>query len=69
MPGGVVVFDDIITAHTPGVTAAVWQGATSDGLVPLCQTWKLYGTWDKALGIKIRKHCSPIHTGSWDTRC
>ena len=53
MPGGVVVFDDIITLHTPGVTAAVWQGVTSEGLVPLFQSMKFYGTWDAPFDIDL----------------
>lgn len=44
-PNGVVVFDDLLSAHTPGVTAAVWEGVANDGLVPLFQTIKFYGTW------------------------
>jgi predicted O-methyltransferase YrrM len=45
-PGGVVVFDDYRTAHTPGVSAAVWQ-ATAEDLRPFALTFnKLYATFD-----------------------
>ena len=53
MPGGFVIFDDIITLHTPGVTAAVWEGVIRDGLIPVYQTHKLYGTWDDPLKVEI----------------
>jgi hypothetical protein len=55
MPGGFVIFDDIITLHTPGVTAAVWEGVIRDGLIPVYQTHKLYGTWDEPLKVEIPK--------------
>jgi hypothetical protein len=55
MPGGFVIFDDIISLHTPGVTAAVWEGVILDGLVPVFQTHKLYGTWDDPLEVEIPK--------------
>lgn len=45
LPEGVVVFDDLLSPHTPGVTAAVWEGVANDGLIPLAQTVKFYGTW------------------------
>ena len=53
MPGGFVIFDDIITLHTPGVTAAVWEGVLHDDLVPVYQTHKFYGTWGEPLGMEI----------------
>ena len=55
MPGGFVIFDDIITLHTPGVTAAVWEGVILDGLMPVFQTHKLYGTRDDPLEVEIPK--------------
>lgn len=55
MPGGFVIFDDIIALHTPGVTAAVWEGVILDGLIPVFQTHKLYGTWDDPLEVEIPK--------------
>ena len=55
MPGGFVIFDDIITLHTPGVTAAVWEGVIHDGLIPLYQTHQFYGTWDEPLKVEIPK--------------
>ena len=53
MEGGVVVFDDIVSRHTPGVTAAVWEGVLVDELVPLLQSRKLYGTWGEPLPIDV----------------
>ena len=53
MPGGFVIFDDIVTLHTPGVTAAVWEGVIHDGLIPVYQTHKLYGTWSDPLDVEI----------------
>jgi hypothetical protein len=55
MPGGFVIFDDIITLHTPGVTAAVWEGVFHDGLIPVYQTHKLYGTWNDPINVEIPK--------------
>jgi hypothetical protein len=52
-PGGFVVFDDIITLHTPGVTAAVWEGVFKDDLIPLFQTTKLYATWGDPIDVEI----------------
>ncbi len=44
-PGGVVVFDDFRSEHTPGVAAAVWR-ATAGGLCPFAVTpVKLYATF------------------------
>ena len=37
-PGGLVVFDDFRSEHTPGTTAAVWQAVVNDGLVPVALT-------------------------------
>jgi hypothetical protein len=46
-PGGVVAFDDISTAHNPGVALAVWELVLGGRFVPFCLTQhKLYGTWD-----------------------
>jgi SAM-dependent methyltransferase len=55
VPGGFVVFDDIITLHAPGVTAAVWEGVVRDELTPLYQTSKLYATWGDPLKVDIPK--------------
>lgn len=45
--GGVVAFDDISTAHNPGVALAVWELVLAGDFVPFCLTQqKLYGTWD-----------------------
>ncbi|WP_207943389.1 class I SAM-dependent methyltransferase [Actinomadura sp. KC345] len=44
--GGVIVCDDYRSEHTPGVSAAVWEAVTVDGLRPICITpQKFYGTW------------------------
>jgi len=46
-PGGVVVFDDIRSEHTPGVAAAVWGDVAAGGLRPFCVSpSKLYGCFD-----------------------
>ncbi len=43
---GIAVFDDIRSAHTPGVAAAVWNSVVNDGLKPIViSRGKLYGTW------------------------
>lgn len=45
--GGIVVFDDYVTPHTPGVAAVVWEDVASHRLVPLAlSNHKFYGTWD-----------------------
>jgi hypothetical protein len=41
---GLIVMDDIISPHTPGVAAAAWEAVANGGLVPLIQTAKLYAT-------------------------
>jgi|ERR1035437_2032703 hypothetical protein len=47
---GIVVFDDIRQAHTPGVAAAVWEAVITNGLHPLVLSEdKLYGTWSDPL--------------------
>jgi hypothetical protein len=46
---GIVVFDDIRAAHTPGVWAAVWEAVITKGLRPIVVTeCKFYGTWGSA---------------------
>lgn len=48
-PGGVVVFDDFRSVHTPGVAAAVWEGVFTQGLVPVAVTHgKFYGCFSEA---------------------
>jgi hypothetical protein len=50
---GIVVFDDIRAAHTPGVPAAVWPEVATGGLRPICITPnKLYATWGDAKPIQ-----------------
>lgn len=53
MPGGYVIFDDLLSPHTPGVTAACWEGVANDQLVPVLQTVKMYGTWGDPLPIEV----------------
>src|ERR1039458_7787699 len=53
IPGGVVSFDDLLSPHTPGVTAAVWEGVANDGLIPILQSIKFYGTWDSPLHVEM----------------
>lgn len=46
-PGGIVIFDDYRSGHTPGVAAAVWGAMVTEGLIPIALTGKKwYGTWD-----------------------
>ncbi|MBB5871178.1 putative O-methyltransferase YrrM [Allocatelliglobosispora scoriae] len=48
-PEGIVVFDDIRAAHTPGVPAAVWPRVATGELRPIALTPnKLYATWGQA---------------------
>jgi predicted O-methyltransferase YrrM len=43
---GVVVCDDIRSAHTPGVAAATWEAVVNDALNPIVMSRaKLYSTW------------------------
>ena len=44
IPGGVVVFDDINSAHLPGVAAAIWPKVAAGSFVPVAITTKLYCT-------------------------
>lgn len=45
-PGGLVIFDDYRSEHTPGVSAAVWEAVFTDGLIPVALTGsKLYGVY------------------------
>ena len=45
-PGGLVVFDDWRSEHTPGVTAAVWEAVFGSGLVPVAVSpSKFYGVF------------------------
>ena len=53
IPGGVVIFDDLLSPHTPGVTAAVWEGVANDGLIPMLQSIKFYGTWSSPFSIDL----------------
>lgn len=47
MPGGVVVFDDYRSVHTPGVSAAVWEAVFNFGLKPICVTpIKMYASFE-----------------------
>ena len=45
-PGGVAVFDDWRSEHTPGVGAAVWEAVFTAGLIPIALTpYKFYGVY------------------------
>jgi hypothetical protein len=45
-PGGVAVFDDWRSEHTPGVGAAVWEAVFTGGLIPVALTpYKFYGVY------------------------
>ncbi len=43
-PDGLIVMDDMVNVHTPGVTAAVWSAIARGDIVPLIQTKKMYAT-------------------------
>lgn len=46
-PGGIVVFDDFRSEHTPGVAAAVWGAVAAGGLRPFALSpTKFYGSYD-----------------------
>ncbi len=53
---GIVVLDDIRSAHTPGVAAAAWA-AVANGLRPFAITMqKLYATWgDPTTGFTVAR--------------
>lgn len=43
--GAVIVLDDVLSAHTPGVSAAAWEAVARGDLIPLVQSHgKLYTT-------------------------
>lgn len=45
-PGGVAIFDDWRSEHTPGVGAAVWEAVFGRGLIPIAITgYKFYGVY------------------------
>jgi hypothetical protein len=58
--GGVVVFDDVRAARSPGVGAAVWAAVESRGLVPFAQSWKLYASWDAAFAARAAEAVSRV---------
>lgn len=46
-PGGIAVFDDYRSEHTPGVSAAVWGAVATGGLQPFAlSSSKFYGCYD-----------------------
>ena len=46
-PGGIAVFDDFRSEHTPGVSAAVWEAVATGGLRPFAlSSSKFYGCYD-----------------------
>jgi hypothetical protein len=45
-PDAIIVMDDWRTVHTPGVSAAIWESVTREGLIPLVTSdAKLYASW------------------------
>lgn len=68
--GGVVVFDDIRSEHTPGVSAAVWQAVGDDGLRPIVVSPnKFYGTWGDARPYVDRiRRWVPDQDMQWETQ-
>lgn len=64
-PGGIVVFDDWRSEHTPGVTAAVWESVFCDGLIPVVVTpTKLYGVFSDP--EPLRRSADRVLAGSAD---
>lgn len=51
--GGMVVFDDVNSEHTPGVAAAVWSAVVAEELIPHFVTKKLYASWDEVDPIDL----------------
>ena len=62
LPDGIVVCDDILVAHTPGVQAAVWEAAATAGLRPIVISEnKLYATWGDYVKWQMRlKESMPL---------
>ncbi|MGP3960906.1 class I SAM-dependent methyltransferase [Nonomuraea sp. 3N208] len=53
--GGIVVFDDYRSEHTPGVALAVWEAVAGLGLAPICiSSQKLYATWGDPAPVQRR---------------
>ncbi|MFC8451331.1 class I SAM-dependent methyltransferase [Kitasatospora sp. NPDC057223] len=51
--GGVVVFDDYRSVHTPGTAAAVWEAVFAHGLRPVALSpEKFYGTWGDPVAVQ-----------------
>lgn len=51
--GGMVIFDDVNSPHTPGVAAAVWGAVMNEGLIPHLVTKKLYASWTEIQPIDL----------------
>lgn len=66
MPGGVVALDDFLSPHTPGVTIAVGEAITADGLIPMLQTVKMYGTWEDPINVEMPAGLTAIPHGIRD---
>ncbi len=58
--GGMVVFDDVTSPHTPGVAAAVWAAVVNDGLIPHVVTTKLYASWGPVAPLDLS-----LLSGGW----
>ena len=67
---GIVVFDDIRSEHTPGVSAAVWQAVANSGLRPVVLSRnKFYGTWgDPAPYLDRLRGWLPRQDMQWETQ-
>lgn len=51
--GGMVIFDDVNSRHTPGVAAAVWTAVVHNGLIPHFVTTKLYASWNPIAPVDL----------------
>ena len=72
-PDAVVAIDDWRTLHTPGVSAAIWENVTREGLIPLVVSdAKFYGMWyDGPVGVGrlfrewVRENYADFHQSHW----
>ncbi len=61
-PGGVIAMDDLLSPHSPGVTAATWEAVAVDSLIPMFQSGvKFYGSWDTPINIDLPAGLGAVH--------
>lgn len=72
-PDAIIVLDDWRTVHTPGVSAAIWESVTREGLIPLATSdAKFYACWyDGPVGVGgflrewVRENFPERHQSHW----